>query len=289
MSIQNQERYHDINGQQYFVRDYGSGSEVVLLAHGMPDDGNLWRNQVPVLTDAGYRVIVPDNLGCGKTAVPTERNRFKLGRIVEDYKAILDTLGVEKVHFVSHDVGAIIGWKFAMAHPECMHSFITMAVGHPLVWAEEAFTLEGARWTWYTFLDQMKRGDELWAAGNGRMVQLLMSYHPDFETLAPKMMEPGVAASHLMIDNVNSMAEFMIGYANGEYTYQNFPKVTTPTFGIIGRDDVTMWRSQLENSGEAVAAEWRFATTDCGHWIPIEAPDELNPLMLDWIDEHRAS
>ncbi|HEY4609901.1 MAG TPA: alpha/beta fold hydrolase, partial [Ilumatobacteraceae bacterium] len=48
----------------FAVQDEGEGPAVVLL-HGFPDSHALWRHQVPVLVDAGYRVIVPDLRGFG--------------------------------------------------------------------------------------------------------------------------------------------------------------------------------------------------------------------------------
>jgi len=52
-----------IGGWNYHVSDQGSGDKVVMLVHGMPDDGSCWKYQAPALLNAGYRVIVPDTLG----------------------------------------------------------------------------------------------------------------------------------------------------------------------------------------------------------------------------------
>ena len=48
----------------------GEGRPVVLL-HGFPDSGRLWRHQVPVLADSGFRVIVPDLRGYGRSDKPS--------------------------------------------------------------------------------------------------------------------------------------------------------------------------------------------------------------------------
>jgi pimeloyl-ACP methyl ester carboxylesterase len=53
------------------VRDIGSGTPVVLL-HGWPDTGDLWRNQVPALTASGFRVIAPDLRGFGRSSKPID-------------------------------------------------------------------------------------------------------------------------------------------------------------------------------------------------------------------------
>jgi len=49
----------------------GEGRPVVLL-HGFPDSGRLWRHQVPALADAGFKVIVPDLRGYGRSDKPAE-------------------------------------------------------------------------------------------------------------------------------------------------------------------------------------------------------------------------
>ena len=51
----------------------GTGRPVILL-HGFPDSGRLWRNQVPALADAGFRVIVPDLRGYGRSDKPADRS-----------------------------------------------------------------------------------------------------------------------------------------------------------------------------------------------------------------------
>lgn len=56
-----------IGGYNYHVSDQGEGDKVAFLVHGMPDDGSCWKYQAPALLKAGYRVIVPDTLGYGKT------------------------------------------------------------------------------------------------------------------------------------------------------------------------------------------------------------------------------
>ena len=55
----------EVNGARYYVRDSGGEKDSVLLIHGWPDDGNIWRHQVSALLEAGYRVICPDLLGYG--------------------------------------------------------------------------------------------------------------------------------------------------------------------------------------------------------------------------------
>ncbi|HZP27662.1 MAG TPA: alpha/beta fold hydrolase, partial [Acidimicrobiia bacterium] len=61
----------DVNGVGIEFTVEGDGPAVVLL-HGFPDTGALWRHQIPALRDAGFRVIVPDLRGYGASDKPAD-------------------------------------------------------------------------------------------------------------------------------------------------------------------------------------------------------------------------
>lgn len=65
-----------INGLDFNVLVDGDGPEVLLI-HGFPDSNAVWRNQIPALVEAGYRVIAPDLRGFGQTAA--RRTRSTMG------------------------------------------------------------------------------------------------------------------------------------------------------------------------------------------------------------------
>src|SRR5207237_5631555 len=95
----------EANGLQFHVRDEGSGTPVVLL-HGFPDTGDLWRNQIPALAAAGFRAIAPDLRGRGRSSRPGAVGDYRLLAIVNDVVAILDALRIPRAHVVAHDWGA---------------------------------------------------------------------------------------------------------------------------------------------------------------------------------------
>ena len=80
----------------------GEGRPVILL-HGFPDSGRLWRNQVPVLADAGFRVIVPDLRGYGRSDKPAAVEAYSMMHVAGDVLAILADLQVGRAHVVGHD------------------------------------------------------------------------------------------------------------------------------------------------------------------------------------------
>jgi pimeloyl-ACP methyl ester carboxylesterase len=77
------------------VQDTGSGCPVVLL-HGWPDCGDLWRHQVPVLAAAGYRAVVPDLRGFGRSSKPAEPAGYTADRLVGDVIGLLDALDIPR-------------------------------------------------------------------------------------------------------------------------------------------------------------------------------------------------
>src|SRR4051794_3820455 len=102
----------DLGDVTVHVRDTGTG-EPVLLLHGWPDTGDLWRHQVPALTAAGYRVIAPDLRGFGDSSKPADVAAYTPPHMVGDVVGLLDALGIERTHVVGHDWGAAISWLVA--------------------------------------------------------------------------------------------------------------------------------------------------------------------------------
>ena len=128
------------------VVDEGSGSAVVLL-HGFPDSSALWRHQIPVLVEAGYRVIVPDLRGFGASDRPADVDAYRLEASVADVLAILDQRGIERADVVGHDWGAALGWALAGFVPDRVWSLVAVSVGHPAGYFTD--TLRQREMSWY--------------------------------------------------------------------------------------------------------------------------------------------
>ena len=74
----------DVNGGVGIeVEVAGEGQPVVLL-HGFPDSGRLWRHQVPVLAEAGFQVIIPDLRGFGASDKPEGIEQYAIPSLVGD-------------------------------------------------------------------------------------------------------------------------------------------------------------------------------------------------------------
>jgi pimeloyl-ACP methyl ester carboxylesterase len=93
-----------------------ANGKAVLLLHGKSFSGNYWGAVAETLSAKGYRVIIPDQLGFGKSAKPDIRYSFDL--LASNTKKLLDTLGLDRVAVVGHSFGGMLAVYFARDYPQ---------------------------------------------------------------------------------------------------------------------------------------------------------------------------
>ena len=243
---------------------------VVLLVHGFPDDHTVWRNQIPALVDAGYRVIALDTRGCGESEIKPRESDYTIDKLVADLVALLDALGIAKVRLVGHDWGALQGWCFAMQHAKRVDRYIAMSVGHPgfNVNAGVAQKLKG----YCLFCIQLRGLIEFlvtrfdwWPFG------LLLHYPAEFPHIRARLSRPGrlTAGFNYYRANLRPM--------RGKI----FPRVKVPVVGIWSDGDIFLTEDQMRGSERYCDAGFRYFRIDgANHWLQLTAPEKLNPLLL---------
>jgi len=130
MEIDSVTKMIDLQGEQFPVVDFGAGPAVLLL-HGFPDSRWLWRNQLPALAAAGFRVIAPDLRGFGDAPRPIAVRPYRRPFLLADVLGLLDALGVQRAHLVGHDWGAALTWWLAGAYPKRFDRVVALSVGAP--------------------------------------------------------------------------------------------------------------------------------------------------------------
>jgi pimeloyl-ACP methyl ester carboxylesterase len=98
-----------------------NGKTVVLL-HGKNFFGNYWRDTVHLLAQKGFRVVVPDQIGFGKSSKPNIHYSFHL--LAANTKKLLDTLGIKQVAMVGHSMGGMLATRFTLMYPEAVSHLI---------------------------------------------------------------------------------------------------------------------------------------------------------------------
>src|SRR5215471_10292962 len=102
----------------YVTAGPADGQPVVLM-HGEPTWSYLWRSVIPVLADAGLRVVAPDLVGFGRSDKPAQADDHTYARHVEWMRALLfDQLDLRGVTVVGHDWGGLIGLRVATENAE---------------------------------------------------------------------------------------------------------------------------------------------------------------------------
>lgn len=97
--------------------------KVVVLLHGKNFNGAYWQQTAESLAEEGYRVIIPDQIGFGKSDKP-EMLQYSFQLLAQNTKAVLDTLGIEKVAILGHSMGGMLATRFALMYPEISEKLV---------------------------------------------------------------------------------------------------------------------------------------------------------------------
>jgi pimeloyl-ACP methyl ester carboxylesterase len=249
---------------------------AVLLLHGWPDSHRLWRHQVPALTAAGFRAVVPDLRGFGASDRPGSVEAYALPHILGDVIGVLDHLGVGRAHVVGHDWGAAVAWTVAALFPDRVDHLVALSVGHPSAFG--AAGLAQREKSWYMLLFLFEGVAERWLSDDDFANFRAWSRHPDADGVISELSRPGALTASLNWYRANLPAAALVEPA------LEVPPVARPTMGIWSKDDMALIEANVTGSAAHVTAEWRYETIDgAGHWIPLEAHDALTALLLDFL------
>lgn len=112
----------------HYVDEGPADAAPVLLLHGEPSWAYLYRHMIPSLVAAGHRVIVPDQVGFGRSDKPTEMSDYTYARHVSWMsELVFDHLELNDVTFFGQDWGGLIGLRLVAARPE---RFARVAIGN---------------------------------------------------------------------------------------------------------------------------------------------------------------
>lgn len=124
--------YIETNGYRMHYLDEGpSHGEVILLLHGEPTWSYLYRKMVPVLTEAGYRCIVPDLIGFGRSDKPADMETHTYKFHVDNIASLVEQLDLHDVTFFGQDWGGLIGLRVVAENPETFARIVVANTGLP--------------------------------------------------------------------------------------------------------------------------------------------------------------
>ncbi len=114
-----QPRYAEVDGlRMHYVEAGDPDGAVVLCLHGQPDWSYLYRFMIPVLADAGLRVIAPDHIGFGRSDKPVQLDDYTFLQHVAWMEEFIDTLDLRDITPIVQDWGSLIGLRCVGNRPE---------------------------------------------------------------------------------------------------------------------------------------------------------------------------
>jgi pimeloyl-ACP methyl ester carboxylesterase len=265
-----------------------NGRTVVLL-HGRNFPSSYWAPVIKTLTDAGYRVVVPDQVGFGKSSKPAADLHFDT--LARNTIALLDHLRIAKADFVAHSLGGMLGVRIARAYPDRVaHLLLAAPIG-----------LEDYRFYVPPIPTEkiLENEDRLTAEAYRKQLETNYSLK-----LPPDQVTPFIDARF----NIKGSAEYprwlraFVSSAQMIYrepVVHEIPLISLPTLFIMGADDHNApgkpnapeaLRPKMGHNAElatALAARMPDARAEvlpnAGHLVFLDAPQKFNELMLGFL------
>ncbi|WP_128478452.1 alpha/beta fold hydrolase [Halorussus pelagicus] len=279
----------------HYVAAGDEDDPLVLLLHGFPEFWYSWREQIPALADAGYRVVAPDMRGYNLSEKPRGVDSYRIEKLVGDVVGLIAHFGRESAHIVGHDWGGAIAWETAIRRPEVVSRLAVLNAPHPERFRRElSRNPEQLRRSWYMLWFQMPALPETLlgagtAAGIGRMLR--ESARPDtfsdedVRRYREAAARPGALAAAisyyraLFRENLVAEARRLVGRDDRQH------RVRAPTLLIWGEDDVALGTELTEGLGEWVADLRVERLPGATHWVQNDRPEAVGDLLVEFFGE----
>lgn len=114
-----------VDGYDVVVYGFGAGDEVLLCLNGGPGlPCDYVRDSHSRMAEAGYRVVIHDQLGTGASDVPRDPSLWTIGRYVEEVETVRQALGLGRVHLLGQSWGTWLGFEYLLTYPDAVKSFV---------------------------------------------------------------------------------------------------------------------------------------------------------------------
>jgi pimeloyl-ACP methyl ester carboxylesterase len=256
--------------------DGPADGELVLLLHGFPQTSFSWRHQLPALAAAGYRAVAPDQRGYSPRARPGDLESYRAERYVEDVVGLADALGAGRFHLVGHDFGGFVAWDTASARPERLSTLTAVSTPHPTPMAKSI--LEGGEQrdrSSYMLFFRSPEAEAFFLDDDAAGLRSIYkaSGLTEYDEYVRVLTQPGAMTAAL---NWYRAIDRSVATEMGP--------ITTPTLYVWSTNDPALGREAAEATAACVDGPYRFEVLDgVSHWIPEEAPDALNALLLEHV------
>ena len=260
---------------------------VVLCAHGFPDDAQTFRHQAKPLVARGFRVVCPTMRGYAPSSIAHSR-RYDAEALGRDLCALADHFSPNApVRLIGHDWGAVAGFAATALAAEKFSHLVTIAVPHLRAAAPSLLTPAQARRSWYVFMFQIRIIADMRLAENNLALidRLWRDWSPSYT--------PTKADLDRIKEGIATRIPDVLGYYRAFFAPSSLlgpsrrlllTKTTVPSLHIHGEEDgcmgVDLTYGTEKHYTSRISIE-RIA--NAGHFVHLEKPDAVNPLLLDFL------
>jgi haloalkane dehalogenase len=270
-------RYAEVDGVRLAYLDEGDpdGAPVWFL-HGEPTWSYLWRDVFPPVRDAGFRCIVPDLAGFGRSEKPEQVEWYSYDRHTALMAGLLEHLDLRGVTMVVHDWGGAIGLRVAVERRERVDRLVLLDTG--LFTGHQRMTD-----AWTAFRDFVARTEDLpismlvdGATKRALTDEEKAAYDAPFPTPASKA---GARAFPLMIPTSPDMP----GAAAGARTLEALRDDDRPKLVLWADGDPIIPLSVGRRFAEAIGAPEPEVVEDASHFLQEDAGARIGARIADWL------
>lgn len=258
--------------------------EPVILLHGFPEFWYGWRHQIPALTDAGYRVWVPDQRGYNTSEKPPSVEAYATDELARDAIGLIEATGSAQARVVGHDWGAAVLWYLLLTHPDRIERAVVANVPHPA--AFDAFMPGSPRQllkSWYIFFFQLPRLPEwTFSRDDWRGLRWFIDTSNQPETFSETHLDryreawsqPGA---------FTAMINWYRAIFQADAPDPPTMRVEPETLLIWGAKDAYLHRDMAPASAAYLENGGLEVIEDATHWVQHERPDRVNELMISFL------
>lgn len=281
--------YALVAGIRLHYVEAGAGPLVVLL-HGFPDFWYSWRNQIPALVDAGFRVVAPDMRGYNLSEKPPGVSSYKSDVLVRDVALLIEALGETRASVVGHDWGAIVSWLFAMRRPDMLERLVIMNVPHPSRFLDGATNIRQLFRSWYIMFFQLPGLPEasIRVSNFAPLRRLLKSDAVNPRAFTEEDIDRYVeaAARPRALTSAINYYRAMIR-SNPFGTASKLKVIDQPTLVVWGLKDRYIEDALAEPERRWVPQLEVKKFANVSHWVHMDESDAVNRLLIDFLSPVR--
>ncbi|KAL4354597.1 hypothetical protein GQ457_06G004640 [Hibiscus cannabinus] len=301
-----------VRGLKLHVAQIGTGPKVVLFLHGFPEIWYSWRHQMVAVSNAGFRAVAFDCRGYGLSEQPSEPEKANFHDLVDDTEALLDSLGIDKVHLVAKDFGTMTAFMLAVNHPERVLSVVTLGVPflvpgpagvqfdllpkgfYALRWAEPGRAeADFGRFDVKTVVRKIYIlfcRSELQVAGDDEEIMDLVD---PLTPLPPWFTEDDLGVYATLYENSGFGFALQVPYRCLQLDHGvTDPKVTAPSLLIMGEKDYFMKFPGMEEYVREGIVKQFMPNLDISfmpegnHFVQEQFPEHVNELIISFLNKN---